>query len=83
MKGQLEVDGRRIAVNDFSKTGFEAPLPEAYQTVGKTGDAILRFSAVGYDIEQEIAFEVVRVTANGNVGATFTVLKGSHKPSAS
>jgi hypothetical protein len=74
----LDVDGANYVVNDFSRSGFEAALPTHLQAVGKSGAGVLKFTALGWAVEQDIDFTVVRVTPKGNVGATFIFKKGRH-----
>jgi len=69
----LIIDGQQVDVHDFSRTGFEANLPRDYARVGATGKAELHFQTTKLNNVQDVAFEVVRCTPSGRVGATFTV----------
>ena len=62
---RMEIDGQTVSVNDFSQTGFEAPLPKKFHRIGATFDAVFRFDAMGSSWHQEIRFTVNRVTAKG------------------
>ena len=75
----MEIDGQTVSVNDFSQTGFEAPLPKKFHQVGATFDAVFRFDAMGSSWHQEIRLTVKRVTPKGNVAATYEILSSSHK----
>ena len=70
----LEIDGREIAVSDFSQTGLKADLPQRFYTIGTVGEAVFHFEAMGSAWEQKIRFKVVRVTSEGTVGVTFDIL---------
>ncbi len=76
---RLELDDKTFPVNDFSQTGFEAPLPEQFRRIGDSFEGIFRFDAMGSSWRQEVRFTVNRVTAKGNVAATYEVLSSSHK----
>ncbi len=69
----LVVDGRQVAVHDFSRTGFEADLPRDYAIVGATGTAELHFQTTRLDNVQDVSFEVVRCAPSGRIAATYTV----------
>lgn len=67
----LVLNGRNFDVTNFSRTGFEAKLPEEYNRIGATGNGELHFSTTGAENIQDVAFEVVRLTPSGQVGATY------------
>lgn len=74
----LELDGRRYQVKDFSKTGFFVDLPPEHETGDKPSTGTLIFEVVGYKIEQDVSFTVVRKKAGLGVGVRYKVLKVKH-----
>ena len=69
----LIVDGEKVDVHDFSRTGFEADLPRGYARIGATGTAELHFQTTRLNNVQDVAFEVVRCAVTGRIAATYTV----------
>ncbi|WP_420548570.1 hypothetical protein [Curvivirga sp.] len=70
-KPVLIIDGRNYEVTNFSRTGFEAVLPDQFNHIGATGNGELHFETTGAYNIQDVAFKVVRQTPKGRVGATY------------
>ena len=68
----LLLDGERVDVPDFSRTGFCADLPASHRTLGAKGRAELHFDTTGFHNVQNVSFEVVRVDP-ASVGVTYSV----------